>query len=1174
MAPVLSTSKTTRDLMPVGRKNSLPMSNIGPGISFTKRSEDNRLSRAPRDLSPNILFQTRRRKRHASCEATIHSSSAHKRFLEDTDKTSPPILTSRDMATGLGKELPTFASNFHAPPQLSAASSMPGFPTGCGFDASESNMHSFPVGALSTAVSFGMHPDPNSLRQNPSDLPFNAAYMNPLFLSALMSSGCWPFTSFVPGGPTCSGPGPGGSGGGTGVNDCGISNGGIGSGSGINGLDSTSTMNGCTLDSTTFGTNPQRPLSRTTFPSILSPASTAVSSCTQGTLQGKCTKNPSTNMTSPVGTVESSLICSTNKSANNTTLTQGRGSFHQSNTSPSNQTSSTSLSVSSSSPSSVTTVSASTTAATTAPASLISNSAFAQGLMPKSLFGYSPFVPTQQTPSPKCNPLLSQQLSFPVQLNLLGSAGTLSDPNQSALANAISAWCTQQAETAAGLLPYPSIAPNQFLPMLNQSLIENNTELTTTTTTSNTNTVPSMGNTVSGISMNTNSSIMTTLLNSTASADHSGTKQTGTLIPEAAFSLARLNEFAQLNLPSSFPVDPTASDMNPLSTGTGGSNVGSGSASTVANATGGGNTTSGTGEGGGVPVGSQRSPSQNNRLNTISQSNYFSLPTSMGMDHAGTVVGSVPGTHPSSSLAAMMAAAAAAMAGMCGTNRPELNMQNNATGVSHRPGNDEDGLAEDERSDEEGDEEDGEVDEFVKEMLLHSERQNPNESEEMLDSKCIRPGSARPASRASGELNASRTSRVHSNNGQGTGSPDKEAHSEQNSPSYTETNRPHGRHSGDRGSGAGGNGGSAHTSSPNATDSRRGGLGFMSGSGGGKDAHDSMTLATGGGSTRASSFGESSPMDADNKCGGTPSSANAGSGVGPGGLFSIRRAVGLSRTNLPFPARKRLFGWLVDHLREPYPSEEEKMMLAMETGLSRTTVNNWFINARRRYVKPLMQGRLVLQSGVFKTVSSESCTPMSPPSPTNTSGFNATHASSTTSPFPTPKVNHPPSPLTENAINMVRDRPGSRRAPTSQFSSPFSTAVFTSPSTPTPPLVCDSNSIPSGTTSGSAFHSNLFQSAPPGVSAPKSSSTDALSAMAVAAAAAAAFARAGITTTGPDSRTFSTTFSNVLASNPALAQLAHHSESGATVDTHPLDTLGALSSKTILCTKPEKILGD
>ncbi|EUB64540.1 BEL1-like homeodomain protein [Echinococcus granulosus] len=118
------------------------------------------------------------------------------------------------------------------------------------------------------------------------------------------------------------------------------------------------------------------------------------------------------------------------------------------------------------------------------------------------------------------------------------------------------------------------------------------------------------------------------------------------------------------------------------------------------------------------------------------------------------------------------------------------------------------------------------------------------------------------------------------------------------------------------------------------------------------------------------------------------------------GLFSIRRAVGLSRTNLPFPARKRLFSWLVDHLREPYPSEEEKMMLAMETGLSRTTVNNWFINARRRYVKPLMQGRLVLQSGVFKTVSGDGASSAkSPNSPTQSSGVPIAAGASSSSNF-------------------------------------------------------------------------------------------------------------------------------------------------------------------------------
>lgn len=85
-------------------------------------------------------------------------------------------------------------------------------------------------------------------------------------------------------------------------------------------------------------------------------------------------------------------------------------------------------------------------------------------------------------------------------------------------------------------------------------------------------------------------------------------------------------------------------------------------------------------------------------------------------------------------------------------------------------------------------------------------------------------------------------------------------------------------------------------------------------------------------------------------------------------IYSMKRVVGLSRTNLPFQARKILFGWLTSHLREPYPSEEEKIRLANETGLSRTTVNNWFINARRRYVKPLLQGKLGMTSGVLKSM--------------------------------------------------------------------------------------------------------------------------------------------------------------------------------------------------------------
>ncbi|XP_040268401.1 homeobox protein Meis2 isoform X7 [Bufo bufo] len=43
---------------------------------------------------------------------------------------------------------------------------------------------------------------------------------------------------------------------------------------------------------------------------------------------------------------------------------------------------------------------------------------------------------------------------------------------------------------------------------------------------------------------------------------------------------------------------------------------------------------------------------------------------------------------------------------------------------------------------------------------------------------------------------------------------------------------------------------------------------------------------------------------------------------------------------------------LADH--HPYPSEEQKKQLAQDTGLTILQVNNWFINARRRIVQPMI----------------------------------------------------------------------------------------------------------------------------------------------------------------------------------------------------------------------------
>ncbi|KAF9418323.1 hypothetical protein HW555_004856 [Spodoptera exigua] len=46
--------------------------------------------------------------------------------------------------------------------------------------------------------------------------------------------------------------------------------------------------------------------------------------------------------------------------------------------------------------------------------------------------------------------------------------------------------------------------------------------------------------------------------------------------------------------------------------------------------------------------------------------------------------------------------------------------------------------------------------------------------------------------------------------------------------------------------------------------------------------------------------------------------------------------------------------WLFQHLVHPYPTEEEKRTLAAQTRLTLLQVNNWFINARRRILQPML----------------------------------------------------------------------------------------------------------------------------------------------------------------------------------------------------------------------------
>lgn len=57
---------------------------------------------------------------------------------------------------------------------------------------------------------------------------------------------------------------------------------------------------------------------------------------------------------------------------------------------------------------------------------------------------------------------------------------------------------------------------------------------------------------------------------------------------------------------------------------------------------------------------------------------------------------------------------------------------------------------------------------------------------------------------------------------------------------------------------------------------------------------------------------------------------------------------------LPKQATRVLKTWLFQHLLHPYPTEEEKKTLAEHTNLNILQVNNWFINARRRILQPMV----------------------------------------------------------------------------------------------------------------------------------------------------------------------------------------------------------------------------
>lgn len=78
-------------------------------------------------------------------------------------------------------------------------------------------------------------------------------------------------------------------------------------------------------------------------------------------------------------------------------------------------------------------------------------------------------------------------------------------------------------------------------------------------------------------------------------------------------------------------------------------------------------------------------------------------------------------------------------------------------------------------------------------------------------------------------------------------------------------------------------------------------------------------------------------------------------------VFSLQENVLMKakkRGNLPKSAINVLKNWLYQHFLHPYPTEDEKRDISRQTNLTITQINNWFINARVRTWRPMLENML------------------------------------------------------------------------------------------------------------------------------------------------------------------------------------------------------------------------
>ncbi|KAK4276548.1 hypothetical protein QN277_014684 [Acacia crassicarpa] len=102
--------------------------------------------------------------------------------------------------------------------------------------------------------------------------------------------------------------------------------------------------------------------------------------------------------------------------------------------------------------------------------------------------------------------------------------------------------------------------------------------------------------------------------------------------------------------------------------------------------------------------------------------------------------------------------------------------------------------------------------------------------------------------------------------------------------------------------------------------------------------------------------------------------------------LGVMRQAWRPQRGLPESSVSILRAWLFEHFLHPYPKDSEKIMLARQTGLTRNQVANWFINARVRLWKPMVEEMYKEEFGDSEMASCNLSSESTPQAPRDNKG--------------------------------------------------------------------------------------------------------------------------------------------------------------------------------------------